>query len=254
MHNRMKPTSHRFHYKVFMFYIDLDEIDILKKKLLFFSHNKFNYFSFKDSEHLQLPIDRPDRSKSTKGHICDYLKENSIAEPPHKIMLLTNLNILGYNFNPVSFYYCFNAANQPICCVAEVSNTFREMKPYLITSENLNVSTFHLNTTKYFYVSPFIEHDTNFDFNLVVPNEKLNIKIDDYKNGERFFISTLTGTKKNLNNSNLFWYSVRFPFLTIRIIVLIHWQALLLWTKKITYLKKAENKHLQRDVFRKYEK
>ncbi|MBL7910719.1 MAG: DUF1365 domain-containing protein [Bacteroidia bacterium] len=252
MHNRMKPASHRFHYNVFMFYIDLDEIEQLRKKLLFFSHNRFNFFSFRDNEHLQLPIENPDKSKTTKQHILDYLQKNSVTPAPTKIMLLTNLNVLGYNFNPVSFYYCFDEKDQPVCCIAEVGNTFGEMKPYLLSKENLSENTFHLNTAKYFYVSPFMDHDANFDFNLVIPTEKLNNKIDTFKGGERIFISTLTGLKKPINNGNLFWYSIRFPFITLKIITLIHWNALKLWRKKIPYHKKGENQDLQKDVFRKY--
>ena len=251
MHNRLAPKKHAFHYNVFMFYIDLDELDLLKKKLMLFSLNKFNYFSFKDREHLQLPIDNPDKTKNTKQHILDYLSQNGITNAK-RIMLLTNLNVLGYNFNPVSFYYCFEDDDQPICCVAEISNTFREMKPFFLGKEQLKENVFHLNTTKYFYVSPFIEHDTNFDFNLTIPNEKLNIRIDDFKGEERFFISTLTGVKKPLNNRNLFWYSVRFPFITLQIITLIHWNAFRLWMKKIKYFKKAEHPDLQRGVFNKY--
>ena len=189
-----------------------------------------------------------------KQHILDYLKQNGEIVVPNKIMLLTNLNVLGYNFNPVSFYYCFDENNQPLCCVAEVGNTFREMKPYLLTKENLNGDTYHLNTAKYFYVSPFMDHDANFDFNLVIPTEKLNNRIDTFKDGERIFISTLTGTKKPINNRNLFWYSIRFPFITLKIITLIHWNALLLWRKKLPYHKKGENQHLQKDVYRKYKK
>lgn len=252
MHNRLSPKKHSFHYRVFMFYIDLDEIIPLSKKLLLLSYNKYNFFSFRDREHLQLPAGAPDKSKNTKAHLIKYLQENGITELPHKIMLLTNLNVLGYNFNPVSFYYCFNSSNQPICCVAEVSNTFKEMKPYLLNKEHLVGDSFKLNTTKYFYVSPFIEHDTNFDFNLNIPNTKLKIRIDDFKEGERFFVSTVTGTKKTLNNLNLFWYSLRFPLITLRIIFLIHWNAFLLWMKKLTYHKKSENKHLQQDVYRRY--
>jgi DUF1365 family protein len=235
-----------------MFYIDLDEIGTLKKKLFLFSHNKFNFFSFRDSEHLQFPIDNPDKTKSTKEHIIDYLRQNNFNYTNEKIMLLTNLNILGYNFNPVSFYYIFNKNNEVECAIAEVSNTFREMKPFFMGKELFKDAKFHLNTTKYFYVSPFIDHDTNFDFNLFVPDEKLNIRIDDYKNGERFFISTLTGTKKPLSNRNLAWYSFRFPFLTLRIIGLIHWNALLLWLKKIPFHKKGAFPELQKDVHRKY--
>lgn len=254
MHHRLKPRTHRFHYRVFMFYIDLDEPELLKKKLALFSHNRFNFFSFRDKEHLQLPAGAPDTARSTKAHIIDYLGQNGFVYSDQKIMLLTNLSILGYNFNPVSFYFVLGDNNEPQCAVAEVGNTFGEMKPYFLGREQFSKSTFHLQTKKYFYVSPFIDHDADFDFNLGVPGDKLNIRIDDYKNGEKFFISTLTGLKKPLTNLNLLFYSLRFPLLTLRIITLIHWHALLLWLKKMPFHKKSENQNLQRGVFRKYGK
>ena len=251
MHNRLSPKKHSFNYNVFMFYIDLNELDLLKRKLFLFSHNRFNFFSFRDKEHIQLPIDNPDTSKSTREHIIYYLKENGITITDERIMLLTNLNVLGYNFNPVSFYYVFNG-KEPICSIAEVGNTFGELKPYLLTKENLTDNKYHLNTTKYFYVSPFFDHDHNFDFSLTIPNKKLNIRIDTFNKEERVFISTLTGTMKPLTNLNLFWYSVRFPFITIKIITLIHWNALLLIVKKLPYHEKSEHENLQKEVFRKY--
>ncbi|MCW3070563.1 MAG: hypothetical protein JWO44_453 [Bacteroidetes bacterium] len=250
MHNRLSPKKHRFHYNVFMFYIDLDEVDMLAKKLRMFSKNKFNFFSLRDNEHLQLPIDHPDKTKSIREQVTRYLSENGVSIGNGRIMLLTNLNVLGHNFNPVSFYFCFDENNSPLCAVAEVGNTFGEMKPYLLTKENLSENNYHLNTTKYFYVSPFIDHDTNFDFNLGIPGEKLNIRIDDYKEKQRFFISTLTGIKKPLTNANLLLYSIRFPFITLKIITLIHWNALLLWMKKIPFRRKGENRELQKDVYR----
>ena len=252
MHHRLAPKKHRFEYSIFMFYIDLDELQVLKKKLLFVSHNRFNLFSFKDKEHLQLPAGAPDKSKPVKQQILDYLVLNGVNRAPHRIMLLTNLSILGYNFNPVSFYYCFDANNAPLYCIAEVSNTFREMKPYFLGPETRQAETFHLNTTKYFYVSPFIAHNTNFDFNITIPGKKLSVRIDDFDDTKRFFISTLTGTQKALTDSRLLWYFLRFPFLTLRVMGLIHWQAFRLWIKKIRFYKKSENQDLQREVYRKY--
>jgi DUF1365 family protein len=252
MHNRLAPKPHRFHYNVFMFYLDLDEIDTLVKKHFMLSRNRFNFFSFRDNEHLQLPIHDPDKSKSTKEHILNYLEQNG-QKAPQRIMLLTNLNVLGYNFNPVSFYYCYDKEEKPYCVIAEIGNTFGEMKPFLLTKENFDEEKFHLNTTKYFYVSPFIDHDTNFDFSLQVPAERLNIRIDDFKDDKRFFISTLTGDRKPLTNSTLLLYSLRFPFITLKIITLIHWNAMMLWMKKLPYHKKAANQELQRDVYRKTE-
>lgn len=111
MHNRLSPKKHRFHYNVFMFYIDLDELEFLSKKFLLISRNRFNFFNFKDSEHLQLPIANPDKSKPIKHHITEYLKQNGINIGSGKIILLTNLNVLGYNFNPVvptaPGFFCF---------------------------------------------------------------------------------------------------------------------------------------------------
>jgi DUF1365 family protein len=253
MHHRLQPKTHHFHYAVYMFYIDLDELDVLTKKYWLLSRNRFNFFSFKDKEHLQLPIENPDNSKTTKEHLIDYLQQQGVSYTGQRIMLLTNLNILGYNFNPVSFYFVINADNSPECAVAEVSNTFREMKPFFLGKECFENGNFHLNTTKYFYVSPFIDHDTQFDFNLSIPAEKLNLRIDDYKDEKRFFISTLTGMRKEITNGRLIGYSLRFPFLTLRIIALIHWQALRLWLKKLPFHRKSEHAHLQKDVFRKYE-
>lgn len=247
----MEPKVHRFHYNVFMFYVDLNEIDTLAKKYFMFSRNKFNFFSFRDHEHLQLPVENPDRSKSTKQHILEYLAQHGVQNANGKIMLLTGMNVLGYNFNPVSFYFCYDKEGNPVCSVAEVSNTFREMKPYLLTAENFNGKQFHLNTTKYFYVSPFFDHDSNFDFSLGIPGEKLNIRIDTLKEERKVFISTLTGERKALTAGRLLWYALRFPLIPLRIIFLIHWNALLLWLKKIPYHKKAAHSNLQRDVIRK---
>ena len=253
MHNRMEPKKHRFHYRIFMFYIDLDEIELLRKKLWMFSHNKFNFFSFRDKEHLQLPAENPDKTSNTKQHIIDYLSQNKINIGNGKIMLLTNLNVLGYNFNPVSFYFCYDEQEQPICSIVEVCNTFLEMKPYFLGADTMKEGQFKLNTEKYFYVSPFIDMDTNFDFDLHIPGEKLQLKIDDYdKEGKRFFISTLSGIRKPLKDSTLLLYFFSFPLITLKVIGLIHLQASKLWLKKLPYHKKDADPGLQKEVYRPY--
>ncbi|MBK0379857.1 DUF1365 domain-containing protein [Mucilaginibacter segetis] len=253
MHHRMAPKVHRFHYEVFMFYLDLDEIDTLHNKLKLMSRNRFNLFNFRDKDHLQLPRENPDTNKTTRQHLNDYLLANGIAIAPKRIMVLTNLCTLGYQFNPVSFYFCYDEQDKPVCSVVEVCNTFREMKPYFLGSATKTGDTFKLNTEKYFYVSPFIDMDTHFDFDLHIPGEKLQIRIDDYdKQGNRFFISTLTGNRKPLNDTNLLKYFISFPLITLKVIGLIHWQALKLWFKKIPYHKKADDKDLQQEVYRPY--
>lgn len=251
MHHRLEPKQNRFHYKLFMFYLDLDEIKQVSKGNAFISHNKFNLFNFRDRDHLQVPKENPDTLKTVKEQVLKYLEQNDVnTSEVGKIMLLTNLCTLGYQFNPVSFYFCYDKNNRPLCSVVEVCNTYREMKPYFLGQEELKENNFSTLQTKNFYVSPFIDMDSDFQFNLDIPGETLKVRIDDYKNGKRFFLSTLTGKKKALTSWNAFQYAVRFPFITLQIITLIHWQALRLWFKKISHHKKTSFKELQQDVLR----
>ncbi len=264
MHNRMEPRPHRFHYKVFMFWLDLDEIDTITKKFSLISRNKFNVFNFRDADHVQLPADKPDTSKNTKQLVLDYLQSQNVKTSNPKIFLLTNLRTFGHQFNPVSFYFVYNCPapnlspggerlkEEPVCCIAEVSNTFGEMKLFLLGKETLKDNQFTYQTKKYFYVSPFIDHDVDFAFQLQLPSDKLNLRIDDYRNGNRFFIATLTGEKRELTGSRLLAYTLRFPLITVKVIGLIHWNALLLWMKKVPYRKKGAHSELQKDVLRKY--
>ena len=269
MHHRFEPKQHRFHYNVFMFYIDLDEIDLLAKKYFLISKNRFNIFNFRDKDHLQLPKENPDQIKPVKEHIREYLKQNGVELNNEKIFLLTNLCTFGYQFNPVSFYFVVSPPLEGVqgedeikCCVVEIGNTYLEMKPFFLSKENFDRKKFHLNTTKYFYVSPFTEMDTNFDFNIEVPDEKMNIKIDSLtpalskgegeKKSRKILITTLTGERKEMTNARLFWYAIRFPFITLQIISLIHWNAFKLWLKKIPYHKKNSHLDLQREVYRPY--
>ena len=244
---------HSFHYEIFMFYLDLDEIDALHKQMKFMSRNRFNLFNFRDRDHLRLPKENPDSTKDVRSHITDYLELNGLKIGNGRIMVLTNLCTLGYQFNPVSFYFCYGEGGEPVCSIVEICNTFLEMKPFFLGADTKTGDHYKMNTTKYFYVSPFIEMDTNFDFDLHLPGEKLSVKIDDYdKEGKRFFISTLNGIRKPLTDSNLLLYFFSFPLITLKVIGLIHWQALKLWLKKIAYHKKNDNLDLQKEVYRPY--
>jgi len=254
MHHRLAPKQHSFYYDIFMFYLDLDEIDGLSKRLIWMSRNRFNLFNFRDKDHLQLPKEKPDTSKSVREHITEYLKTQGVDIGKGRIMMLTNLCTLGYQFNPVSFYFCYDENDEPFCSVVEVCNTYLEIKPYFLGMGTQTDDTFRLNTTKYFYVSPFIDMDTNFDFNLQVPSEKLNIRIDDFdKEGNRFFISTLQGKRASLTDGKLLYYFFSFPLITLKVIGLIHWQALKLWLKKLPFHEKSANIHLQKGVYRPYQ-
>jgi hypothetical protein len=242
----MEPKKHRFHYNVFLFCLDLDSLDEDLAKIHFAERNRFSLFSFYDKDHLQLS--GQNTALPVRGQLNAYLAQQGISTPPARVLLVTNLRLLGYVFNPVSFYFCYDKSGVPVCAVAEVQNTFREMKLFFLGRECFDGKQFRKRVIKYFYVSPFIDHDAEFDFQLTLPGEKLNIRIDDYKEDRRFFISTLTGKRKELTNTRLLGYFFRFPFITLQIITLIHWNALLLWMKNIRFFRKNELPELQRDV------
>ncbi len=242
MHHRLSPKEHRFSYRIFMFHLDLDEIDTVAKRNPFFSRNRRGLFAFYDSDHLQ------EGEGTVKEKLRAYLAGNRITLPDRsRIMLLTLPRVLGYIFNPVSFFFCLGPEGAPLCAVAEVGNTFGEKKLYLLP-QPVAEDRFRLLVPKHFYVSPFSELDLQFDFKLRVPADTMEIHVDDRNGEERVLLSALTGKRAPLTTGRLAWFAVKYPMLTLWIMTLIHWNALLLWIKRVPFHRKEARPDLQRDV------
>jgi uncharacterized protein len=242
MHHRLAPKQHRFAYRIFMFYLDLDELDSVAARIPFFARNRPNLFAFNDADHL------PNSAGTVKEKLITYLTSRDVLLPQDaRFMLLTLPRLLGYVFNPVSFYFCFDSAGTPFCAVAEVGNTFGEKKIYLL-SDLSAVNRFRLVTPKNFYVSPFSPLDLDFDFKLRVPAETLEIHIDDCQADQIILLSALTGHRAPLTAPRLAWFAIKYPFVTLWVIAMIHWNALLLWLKRVPFYRKEERVDLQRDV------
>jgi DUF1365 family protein len=253
MHRRFSPKAHRFQYRIFMFALDLDELDGLQRGLRLFSVNRRNLYSFREADFL--PTDEKSGSPKTaaaglKARVVAHLAERGIDLAGGRVMLVTLPRVAGYLFNPVSFYFCHDRHGQPVAALAEVTNTFREMKPFLLGPDTRQGTAFRLRTPKYFYVSPFTDVDVAFDFALRDLGEKLAVQIDDYDAGQRTLTSTLTGRRRPLTDRALAWYTFKYPLLTLRIIGLIHWHALRLWLKGVPWFAKAARAADQRDLRR----
>jgi uncharacterized protein len=263
MHHRFVPKDHRFAYNIFLFAIDLDELDGLARAIPFLSVNGRNLYSFRESDFLPTgePVHNGRGGAGPQGglreRVVAYLAERGVEIPGGRVVLLTLPRVAGYLFNPVSFYFCYDASGRPAAAIAEVTNTFREMKPYFLgpgaRTGGAGSEAFESRVPKFFYVSPFSDVDVAFDFRLRAPGEGLSLRIDDFSGEVRTLASALTGQRRPLTASRLAWYSLKYPLITLKVIFLIHLHALRLRIKRVPWFAKAARPVDQRDLYRPHE-
>lgn len=264
-HERFAPKRHRFRYRLFYFTLDLDELETLPRRLALFSLNRPGLFSFREEDFLPTdepvhnPTGRTDCPSARRG--ASPLKSRVRAfcavhgadcGPDGRVLLVTLPRVLGYHFNPVSFYFCADSTGRPVGAVAEVTNTFREVKLYFVppATGGAGEGVFHLRAPKHFYVSPFSGLDLTFELTLRTPGQKLGLRIDALDGERRVLHATLTGRRVPLRDARLAWFLAKYPLVTLKIIALIHWQAFRLWAKRVPFFAKAGGAAAQRDLYR----
>jgi uncharacterized protein len=230
-HRRFTPLRHFFSYKTFSILFDLDELEELSKKISFFSLNKFNLFSFYNKDHGER--DGSDLKKWAKEIFTKYNLSLNIT----KIKLLCFPRIFGYVFNPLSVFYCYEGEKLK-AILYEVKNTFNEQHTYIfLVDENSKIIS--QNCSKKFYVSPFIEMETFYNFRLNEPDENLKILIKQTNNlKEKILVACQTGKKQALSSKELLINFLIHPLMTFKIITAIHFEALRLWKKGAIFQKR----------------
>ncbi|MFT6076860.1 MAG: DUF1365 family protein [Myxococcota bacterium] len=227
-HHRFFPKKNHFNYKSTYVSFPLSKILTLRKTL--FSLNKFNLFGF-------YPIDYGNKnSQNIKGWITNILKENDIFGVK-EIVLVTHPKILGYSFNPVSFWLCFDESNSLIAVLSEVSNTCGQKHNYLCFKDGLETikPTDWIEAKKEFYVSPFMKIEGKYQFRFQIQGNQMNFFIN-YLVDEKLKLSTSLKCHLNeLNNKNLLVSFLRIPFATFKTVILIHYQAFKLFLKSIKH-------------------
>ena len=225
-HTRFKPVKHFLNYKTFSLLIDLDEIEQLDKSISIFSHNKFNIFSFYNKDH-------GDRDGSClKKWVISNLKKYKIEGNISKIKILCYPRIFGYVFNPLSIFYCYE--NEKLKSIFyEVKNTFNEQHTYIFKIKD--GEEIKQKCKKKFYVSPFMDMETFYNFKLINPNQRLSVMIKQTDAEGTVLTATQTGDKKEFNFKQLLINFFRYPLMTLKIISSIHFEALLLWKKGAIY-------------------
>lgn len=225
-HLRTRPRRHKLAYNVFWMLLDLDEIDDLTRRLCFFSRNRFNLYAFRDA-------DFGDRTGAPlRPQIEALLDKAGLAPDGGPIRLLTMPRILGYAFNPLSTWFCHRRDGQLMAIVYEVHNTFGETHSYVapvIASEGVVAQ----GAPKRFHVSPFMQLDMDYRFQVVPPAETMSVSIDGSDAGGRLIAATMSGTRQSLSDRALLGLLASHPLLTLKVTLAIHWHAVRLLLKRI---------------------
>jgi hypothetical protein len=229
-HARSKPAPHQFNYRLFMMYLDLDELPVLFEKNWFWSVSRPALARFRRADHLG-PEDQP-----LADSMRDLVEKETGMRPAGPIRLLTNLSYFGYCFNPVSFYYCFAPDGETVeYIVSEVNNTpWGECDSYVLNCRDSqpNSSSWRFRPTKKMHVSPFMSMEIEYDWVLSAPSDHLSVFMANLQDGERFFDATMILNRRCINGRSLAGVLLRFPLMTAKVIVAIYWEALRLWAKR----------------------
>lgn len=233
-HKRFSPKEYDFTHDGFFLYLDLDNLDEISKNRIF-SINRINIFSlfFKDYGF--------EKFTDPKKYIISSLKKNKIdTKKIDKIYLLSMPKILGYSFNPVSFWLCFDNGGNLVISIAEVNNTFGERHSYICQNQKQSEITKKsiIQKEKIFHVSPFYEVKGKYKFRFDVKESKIKIDINYFEDKKLSLATYIDGNLVSLNDLNLAKNLILYPFLTIKVIFLIHYHALRLWLKGIKFFSK----------------
>src|SRR4029079_17278055 len=169
MHARVTPAENVFRYSVCFYLLELDELPALDRQLALFGWNRPNVVTYRDSDHLDV---------------------RSLVDAD-RYLLLTNLRVLGYVFNPVSFWYCYRAG-ELTTIVAETSNTFGEKLPYVLERDS-DTGRFTATHDKKLHDSPCFPLDQEYSWWFSEPGDELSVRVDLSENGSRPFWATLNG-------------------------------------------------------------
>ncbi len=229
MHHRIRPKRHRFVYRLATFLLDLDQLHDHSRRLWFFSVERLNLFSFHNCDH------GPRNGTALRPWVELKLKAAGLNTSPARIFLLAMPRFLGYVFNPLSIYYCYDEEKRLFAIVYEVKNTFGEQHAYVldVPAETTKSKRFSQSCGKDFYVSPFIEAEANYRFSLNDPGDNLDVRISEYVEARALLVATLQGKRRPLTDRQLLIQAFTYPLSPQKVVASIYYQALKLWLKGI---------------------
>jgi DUF1365 family protein len=192
----------------------------------FASYNRFNWATFAERDHFG------DKSLSLRQRLTSDAAAHGVALDGGPIFLLTHLRYLGYNFNPISLFYCYDHGGNLQTILAEVNSTFGESHNYWLTDANRTDSGNKYRCEKEMHVSPFMRMNLDYTFALTQPGETVVAHMETLEGGNSFFDATLSLRRQPWSAPALHRALVAHPWMTAKVIAAIHWQALRLYLKK----------------------
>ena len=228
MHARLKPRSHRFSYATASILIDLDRLEDADRQSAVFSVNRRNLVAFHEKHH------GPRDGTPLRSHV-DRLCRNAGLAQPAQVALLCNPSVLGYCFNPLSVFFCYDASGQVTALIYQVHNTFGEHHSYVepVTAGQTSPAGIRQQRDKGFYVSPFLEMAMTYHFRVRPPGDEVAIRILETDAQGPILSATFHGRRQVANSPAFLKAVLKMLGITWKVTAGIHYEALRLWIKGI---------------------